>query len=65
MSQSAKRIVLVARPVGEPKASDFRLEDYTAPVPGPGQVLVETIANFDQSKVEVEVARPVGDAGHE
>ncbi len=28
MSQSAKRVVLVSRPVGEPKASDFRIEDY-------------------------------------
>ncbi len=27
MSQ-AKRVVLVSRPVGEPKASDFRIEDY-------------------------------------
>jgi len=43
MSQSAKRVVLVARPVGEPKASDFRLEEYTAPTPGPGQVLLRTI----------------------
>src|SRR2546429_4470906 len=42
MSQ-AKRVVLVSRPVGEPKASDFRLEDYTAPTPGPGQVLLRTI----------------------
>jgi NADPH-dependent curcumin reductase CurA len=43
MSQSAKRIVLAARPVGEPKASDFRLEDYPVPTPGSGQVLLRTI----------------------
>jgi NADPH-dependent curcumin reductase CurA len=43
MSQSAKRVVLVSRPVGEPKASDFRIEEYTAPVPGPGEVLLRTI----------------------
>ena len=43
MPQSAKRVVLVSRPVGEPKASDFRTEDYTAPTPGPGQVLLRTI----------------------
>src|SRR5437879_11943626 len=43
MSHPAKRVVLVSRPVGEPKASDFRLEDYTAPTPGPGQVLLRTI----------------------
>ncbi|HEY9213460.1 MAG TPA: NADP-dependent oxidoreductase [Ancylobacter sp.] len=43
MSQSAKRIVLAARPVGEPKPSDFRIEEYTPPTPGPGQVLLRTI----------------------
>ena len=43
MSQSAKRVVLVSRPVGEPKASDFRVEDYTMPTPGEGQVLLRTI----------------------
>ncbi len=43
MSQSAKRIVLASRPVGEPKPSDFRLEDYPVPTPGEGQVLLRTI----------------------
>src|SRR5258706_9481896 len=43
MSQSAKRVVLVSRPVGEPKASDFRVEDYAPPTPGEGQVLLRTI----------------------
>ncbi len=43
MSQSAKRIVLASRPVGAPKPSDFRLEEYAAPTPGPGQVLLRTI----------------------
>src|SRR5580658_1751765 len=42
MSQ-AKRVVLVSRPVGEPKASDFRVEDYALPSPGEGQVLLRTI----------------------
>src|ERR1700736_3701833 len=42
MSQ-AKRVVLVSRPRGEPKASDFRVEDYTLPVPDKGQVLLRTI----------------------
>ncbi|MGJ4950213.1 NADP-dependent oxidoreductase [Bradyrhizobium sp. HKCCYLS20291] len=42
MSQ-AKRIVLAARPVGEPKPSDFRLEDYAIPTPGAGEVLLRTI----------------------
>jgi len=43
MSQSAKRVVLVSRPVGEPKASDFRIEEYASPSPGEGQVLLRTI----------------------
>src|SRR5258708_36994951 len=43
MSQQAKRVVLVSRPVGEPKASDFRIEDYAPPSPGEGQVLLRTI----------------------
>ena len=42
MSQ-AKRVVLVSRPVGEPKASDFRIEEYALPTPGEGQVLLRTI----------------------
>jgi NADPH-dependent curcumin reductase CurA len=43
MSQSAKRIVLASRPDGEPKASDFRIEDCAIPTPGEGQVLLRTI----------------------
>src|SRR5205085_239780 len=31
------------RPVGEPKASDFRIEDYALSTPGEGQVLLRTI----------------------
>src|SRR3954462_8144450 len=42
MSQ-AKRIVLAARPVGEPKPSDFRLEEFAVPAPGAGEVLLRTI----------------------
>jgi len=42
MSQG-KRIVLAARPVGEPKPSDFRLEEFAVPTPGPGEVLLRTI----------------------
>ena len=42
MSQ-AKRVILVSRPVGEPKASDFRVEDCPLPAPGKGQVLLRTI----------------------
>src|SRR5450432_1087516 len=43
MSQSAKRIVLASRPVGEPKPSDFRIEDCAVPTAGEGQVLLRTI----------------------
>src|SRR5450432_275995 len=39
----AKRVVLASRPVGEPKPSDFRIEDYTPPTPGGGEVLLRTI----------------------
>jgi len=43
MAQSAKRIVLAARPNGEPKPSDFRLEDASVPTAGEGQVVLRTI----------------------
>jgi NADPH-dependent curcumin reductase CurA len=43
MSASARRVVLAARPQGEPKSSDFRIEDYTVPTPDEGQLLLRTI----------------------
>ncbi len=43
MTQSAKRITLAARPNGEPKSSDFKLETYVAPTPKDGEVLLRTI----------------------
>jgi len=42
MPETARRIVLASRPVGEPKPSDFRLEDFPVPQPGPGQMLLRT-----------------------
>jgi NADPH-dependent curcumin reductase len=39
----AKRVVLASRPVGEPKPSDFRIEETAVPTPGDGQVLLRTI----------------------
>ena len=42
MSETAHRIVLASRPVGEPKPSDFRLEEFPLPQPGPGQMLLAT-----------------------
>ncbi len=43
MAQTAKRIALASRPTGEPTASNFRLEDYSVPTPGEGQLLLRTI----------------------
>src|SRR3979409_1028022 len=43
MSQSAKRVVLVSRPGGGPKAAHFRGADSALPTPGEGQVLLRTI----------------------
>src|SRR5258707_2560816 len=42
MSQG-KRIILASRPAGEPKPSDFRLEECPVPTPGAGEVLLRTI----------------------
>ena len=42
MPDIARRIVLASRPVGEPKPSDFRLEEVPVPRPGPGQLLLRT-----------------------
>src|SRR3954468_11665213 len=42
MSQG-KRVVLASRPVGEPKPTDFRIEDYAVPAPAAGEVLLRTI----------------------
>jgi NADPH-dependent curcumin reductase len=42
MPETARRIVLASRPVGDPKPSDFRLEEFPVPQPGPGQVLLKT-----------------------
>ncbi len=42
MPETARRIVLASRPVGEPKPSDFRLEDFAVPQPGPGELLLRT-----------------------
>lgn len=43
MTQLAKRLILAARPIGEPKPTDFRLEEFPVPTPGEGQVLLRTI----------------------
>ena len=38
-----RRIVLAARPKGDPKDTDFRLEEAEIPKPGEGQVLLRTL----------------------
>ena len=43
MAETARRIVLASRPVGEPKAADFRLEEVPVPQPGAGEVLLKTL----------------------
>jgi NADPH-dependent curcumin reductase CurA len=43
MAETARRIVLASRPVGEPKPGDFRLEETPIPEPGPGQLLLRTL----------------------
>ena len=42
MPNTARRIVMASRPVGEPKPSDFRLEEFPVPQAGPGQLLLKT-----------------------
>jgi NADPH-dependent curcumin reductase CurA len=38
-----RRVTLAARPVGEPKESDFALDDAEMPSPGPGEVLARVL----------------------
>jgi len=40
MPDLARRIVLASRPFGEPKPTDFRLEEFAVPHPGPDQILL-------------------------
>jgi NADPH-dependent curcumin reductase len=37
----ARQIVLAARPQGEPRLTDFRVEETAIPTPGPGQFLLQ------------------------
>lgn len=43
MSTVNRQITLAARPVGEPKESDFKLVETEIPTPGPDQFLVQVI----------------------
>ncbi len=40
-SNTARQIVLAARPQGKPRLTDFRLEETQIPTPGAGQVLLQ------------------------
>ena len=42
-SETHRRIVLAARPVGAPDESNFRLIESEVPAPGPGEMLLRTI----------------------
>jgi N-terminal domain of oxidoreductase len=43
MTETAERIVLASRPVGEPTLDNFRLEELPIEQPGPGQMLLRTL----------------------
>src|SRR4029077_9644921 len=43
MADTARRVVLASRPVGEPTPANFRIEDFPVPTPGTGQVLLRTL----------------------
>ncbi|MCC7347370.1 MAG: NADP-dependent oxidoreductase [Variibacter sp.] len=43
MPDKARRIVLAARPTGEPQPDNFRIEQFSAPPPGPGELLLRTL----------------------
>src|SRR5665213_2180137 len=43
MTETAQRIVLASRPVGEPTLDNFRLERHSILQPGPGQMLLRTL----------------------
>ena len=40
---AGKRVLLAARPVGEPKESDFRIENMPVPTAGAGEMLLRTL----------------------
>jgi NADPH-dependent curcumin reductase CurA len=43
MAETARRVVLASRPVGEPKPDNFRLEEFPVPKPGSGELLLRTL----------------------
>jgi NADPH-dependent curcumin reductase len=43
MAETARRIVLASRPVGEPKPDNFRLEQFSVPAPSQGEILLRAL----------------------
>jgi NADPH-dependent curcumin reductase CurA len=43
MPTPSRQVLLAARPLGEPKPSDFKLVEVSVPDPGPGEVLVKNL----------------------
>ena len=43
MTETAERIVLASRPVGEPSLDNFRLDELPIPQARPGQMLLRTL----------------------
>jgi NADPH-dependent curcumin reductase CurA len=58
-----RKIVLAARPQGDPLSSDFSIIDVPAPNPGAGQLLVETLwLSLDGTPVSPNPSFPLGEA---
>jgi NADPH-dependent curcumin reductase len=67
MTETAERIVLASRPVGEPTLDNFRLEGLPIPQSGPDQMLLSTAVAFTRppharpdERCTVLRAKPVG-----
>jgi NADPH-dependent curcumin reductase CurA len=46
MTETAERIVLASRPVGEPTLDNFRLEKLPIPQPEPGLSLLKSLSGL-------------------
>jgi hypothetical protein len=62
MTETAQRIVLASRPVGEPTIDNFRLEERPTPSPGPGQMLLLSLDPYMRGRMSdaPSYAKPVG-----
>jgi NADPH-dependent curcumin reductase CurA len=50
MTETAERIVLASRPVGEPTLDNLRLEEFPVPQLGPGQSLLSSAKNWPSAR---------------